>query len=84
MSKRSRLMKSTVHRPVIARMPWSSSPGQTTTCTGSPHAPAAIMGELVTIVSPKGGASISVSASASVVDDESRKIVEPGSIDRAA
>ena len=70
-------MNSTVQRPVIVRVCWSSSPGQTTTWIESARISPAIIGELVTSVSSYGGAAASVGASASAVDDASRKIVEP-------
>ena len=76
-SKFSRPMKSTVQRPVTARVCWSSSPGQTTRCTVSALMFAAMKGEFVTSVSSRGGASMIASASACAVDDASRKTVAP-------
>ena len=84
MSKFSRRMNSAVQRPVIVRVCWSSSPGQTTTWTESARISAAIIGEFVTSVSSYGGSTVSSVASASAVDDASRKIVEPADTSAAA
>ena len=58
-------------------MCWSSSPGQATTWIGSEVISCTIAGELVTSVSSFGGCSARRCASASALEDASRKTVEP-------
>ena len=83
-SKRSPRRNSSVQRPATVRVCWSSSPGQTTTWSCSARTSAAMIGELVTSVSSYGGSSVRRRASASALDEASRKIVDPPAIIVAA
>jgi hypothetical protein len=77
-------MNSTVQRPPSSRMCWSSSPGVTMTCIAIDCTSKAMAGEFVTTVSSFGGSAIRRRASASAVEDASRKIVDASVTSRAA